>query len=71
MENRSSQRMMVSGAFIEISFGEKVLGWAVRGQEVSRWDGCTIGENPLLMDGIFLEGMDCQQGKSGSLEKLV
>jgi hypothetical protein len=37
---------------------------------VPGWDGYAIGENPLSMDGIFLGGMNYQQGKKVGSKKL-
>jgi len=34
-----------------------MLGGSIKGWAVSRWDGCTIGENPLPLVGIFLGWM--------------
>jgi len=56
MDNGSSQGMISCGGFLRFVF-EKMLGCLFRGWEVFRLDCCTIGENPLSMDGIFLEGI--------------
>ena len=37
---------------------EKMFGCAIGGWGVPRGDGCTIGENPLSMVGMFLEGIE-------------
>jgi len=56
MDNGNLQGMISSGDFLRFVF-EKMLGCLFRRWEVFRLDDCTIGENPLLMDGIFLEGI--------------
>ena len=48
-----------------------MLGYAFEDWEVFQVDGCTIGENPLSMDGIFPGWMAVLAMDSGFSEKLV